>query len=158
MCVSLELVVSEWVVAGLDEDSLHDLPVVVVVGRVHAVHLTLPADGVAVLLARHAQEGVGAHVLEAHGLLAVPVAAAALHRPHVQVVALAVLAERAHFLSQKKQRETRVKNGQQKHLVKMCSAACIAFLSHAHFLLHEEGQAGRSELLAFENILINSNK
>lgn len=84
--------------AGHDEDALHGAPPVVLVGSGHAVHLALAADGVAELLARHAQEDARAHVLEAHHLVALPVDTVALHRPHVQVVALAVLPEGAHLL------------------------------------------------------------
>lgn len=75
------------------------------------MHLTLAADGVAVLLARHAQEDIGTHVFEAHGFIALPVDAVTLHHPRIQVVALAVLSEGADLLqvTQKgggKQKET----------------------------------------------------
>lgn len=93
-----ELVVAHWVLAGLDKHPLHGAPPVVLVGRPHAVDLSLAPDGVAVLLARHAQVDVGAHVFEAHGLLALPVVAVTLDGPHVQVVALAVLSKSADFL------------------------------------------------------------
>lgn len=93
-----ELVVAQRLLTGLDEDALHGTPPVVLVGRAHAVHLALAADGVAVLLPCHTQEDVGANVFKAHGLVTLPVDAFALHRPHIQVVALAMLSERADLL------------------------------------------------------------
>lgn len=93
-----ELVVANRLLAGLDEHALHGTPPVVLIGRPHAVNLSLAPNGVAVLLARHAQIDVGAHVLEAHGLVALPVVAVALNGPHVQVVAFAVLSKRADLL------------------------------------------------------------
>lgn len=93
-----ELVVAKRVQAGLDEHALHGAPPVVLVGGPHAVDLPLAPDGVAVLLARHTQVHVRAHVLEAHGLVTLPVVAVALDAPHVQVVAFAVLPKRADLL------------------------------------------------------------
>lgn len=84
--------------AGLDEHALHGAPPVVLVGGSHAVDLPLAPDGVSVLLARHAQVDISAHVLEAHGLLALPVVAVTLNGPHVQVVAFAVLPKGADLL------------------------------------------------------------
>lgn len=84
--------------AGLQEDALHGAPPVVLVSSTHAVHLLLAADGVAVLLPGHTQEDVGAHVFEAHILLALPVDAITLDRPHVQIVSLAVLSKSADLL------------------------------------------------------------
>lgn len=106
-----ELIVAQQLLAGLDEDPLHGAPPVVLVGSAHAVHLALAADGVAVLLARHAQKDVRAHVLEAHCLVALPVVAVALHRPQVQVVALAVLSESADLLQL-----TQTGAGKERHL------------------------------------------
>lgn len=85
-------------VAGLHEHSLHGLPQTVLAGAAHGVHLPLALDGSAVLLPGDGQQGVGGPVPEPDRLLALPDAAAALHRPLVQVVALALLAERAHLL------------------------------------------------------------
>lgn len=93
-----QLVVAQRHLAGHEEHALHGAPPVVLVGSAHAVHLALPADRVAVLLAGHAQEDVGAHVLEAHRLVALPMVAVALHRPRVQGVALAILPEGADLL------------------------------------------------------------
>lgn len=93
-----ELVVSQWLCARLDEHALHGAPPVVLIGGVHAMHLSLSADGVAVLFAGDAQKHVRACVFEAHCLVPVPVDAVALHRPHVQIVALAILAKSAHLL------------------------------------------------------------
>lgn len=93
-----ELVVAHWLLAGLDEDTLHGAPPVVLVGRAHAVHLALAADGVTVLLPRYTQEDVSAHVFEAHGLVALPMDAVTLHRPHIQVIALAMFSKRADLL------------------------------------------------------------
>lgn len=93
-----ELVVAQRLLAGLDEDAFHDAPPVVLVGRGHAVHLTLAADWVAVLLPRYTEEDVGAHVFKANGVVALPMVAVALHHPHIQVIALAVLSERADLL------------------------------------------------------------
>lgn len=93
-----EFVVALWLLAGLDEDALHGAPPGVLAGGAHAVHLALATDGVAVLFARHAQEDVGSHVFEPHRLVAPPVDAVALHRPHVQVVAFAILSKGADLL------------------------------------------------------------
>lgn len=106
-----ELIVVERLLAGLDEDALHGAPPVVLVGSAHAMHLALAADGVAVLLACHAQKDVGAHVFEAHGLIALPVNAIALHRPHIQIVTLAVLSEGTDLLQ-----TTQMGVGKEKHL------------------------------------------
>lgn len=98
MMMMSEFIVAQWFLAGLDEDALHSTPPVVLIGGAHAVHLPLSTYGVAVLLACHAQEDVGAYVFEAHSLVALPVNAFALNRPHVQVVTLAVLSESTHLL------------------------------------------------------------
>lgn len=84
--------------AGLHEDALHHLPVVVLAGGGHAVHLFLPVDGPPILLARHREEDLGGGVLEAHLAVPRPVRPAANHCPVVQVVALAGLPKRAHLL------------------------------------------------------------
>lgn len=89
---------AQRLLAGLDVDTLHGAPPVVLVGRSHAVHLALASDGVAVLLARHAQKDVGAHVFETHSLVALPVVTITLHGPHVQVVTFAVLSKSADLL------------------------------------------------------------
>lgn len=89
---------TQQLLAGLDEDTLHGAPPVVLVGGAHAVHLTLAADGVAVLLACHAQEDVGAHMSEAYSLITLPVDAITLHHPQVQIVTLAVLSKGADLL------------------------------------------------------------
>lgn len=93
-----ELIMALWLLAGLDEDALHGAPPVVLVGRAHTMHLTLAADGVAILLTCHTQIYVCAHVFEAHSFIALPVDALTLHRPHVQVVALAILSKSADLL------------------------------------------------------------
>lgn len=98
MMMMSEFIVAQRFLAGLDEDALHSTPPVVLIGGAHAVHLPLSTYGVAVLLACHAQENVGAYVFEAHSLVALPVNAFALNRPHVQVVTLAVLSESTHLL------------------------------------------------------------
>lgn len=84
--------------AGLHEDALHHLPVVILAGGSHAVHLLLPMDGPPVLLPGHREEDVGGGVLEAHLVIPNPVSPAAHHRPVVQVIALASLPERTHLL------------------------------------------------------------
>lgn len=93
-----ELVVANWILAGLDKHTLHRPPPVVQVGRPHAVNLSLASDGVAVLLACHAQIHVSAHVFKAHGLIALPVVAVTLNGPYVQVVTLAILSKSADLL------------------------------------------------------------
>lgn len=98
MSSELFMMVSQRFLAGENEDTLHSLPVVVLVGSAHAVDLPLPPDGVAVLLARHAQEGIGADVFEAHRLVPLPDGVVTLHPPHVQVIPLAILTERTHLL------------------------------------------------------------
>ena len=106
-----ELIVAQWLLAGLDEYTLHGAPPVVLVGRAHAVHLALAADGVAVLLPRYTQEDVSAHVFKAHGLVALPLDAVTLYRPHIQVVALAMLSERTDLLQ-----TTQMGEGKEKRL------------------------------------------
>ena len=96
--MSSQLIVASGLLAGLDKHALHDTPVVVLVGRCHGVHLPLPADGVSVLLPCDAQVHAGARVLEAHSVVTLPHLPAALDRPHVQVIPLAVLPERTHLL------------------------------------------------------------
>lgn len=98
MMMMSEFIVAQRFLAGLDEDALHSTPPVVLIGRAHAVHLPLSTYGVAILFARHTQEDVGAHVFEAHSLVALPVNAFTLNRPHVQVVTLAILSESTHLL------------------------------------------------------------
>lgn len=115
-----ELVVADRTGAGLDEHALHRPPPVVLVGRSHAVNLSLAADGVAVLLARHAQVHVSAHVLEAHGLLALPVVAVTLDGPHVQVVSFSVLSKGADLL--------RTAAGRQRHLLSTAAHLCLTWL------------------------------
>lgn len=83
---------------GFDEDSLHGFPVVVVVGSRHAMNLPLAPDGVPVLLPRDGQEHLGAHVLEAHGILPLPVRTTALHNPEIQVIAFAIIPKGTYFL------------------------------------------------------------
>lgn len=61
--INLQLVVLEWLGAGLDEDTFHDRPVIVGIGAEGAVDLQLTPDGVAVLLACYGEEGLGPHVL-----------------------------------------------------------------------------------------------
>lgn len=85
-------------VGGLDEDALHGFPQAVLAAAGHGVHLPLAVDGPSVLLARHRQRRLGGFVAQPHGLGALPQRPAALHGPLVQVVALALFAERAHFL------------------------------------------------------------
>lgn len=84
--------------AGLDEHALHGCPPAVLAGGAHAVNLPLAADRVAVLFARHAEKRLGPEVFKAHGLVAAPEHGVALHRPHIQVIALAVLSEGADLL------------------------------------------------------------
>lgn len=84
--------------AGLDEDAFHGLPRIVCVGAGHAMHLMLPTDGAPILLAGDGQEHRGAHVLEAHGGLPLPVLPRAAHNPQVKVVTLTVFPKGAHLL------------------------------------------------------------
>ena len=79
------------------------------VGGAHAMHLPLTADGMAVLLACHAQEDIGAHVFEAHRLVTLPVDGIALHCPQIQVVTFAVLSKGTDLLTktQTDRRQTR---------------------------------------------------
>lgn len=100
-----ELVVAQGLLAGLDEDAFHGTPPVVLVGRAHAMHLALAADGVAVLFARHGQEDVGAHMFEAHSLVTLPVDAITLHHPHIQVIALTVLSKCTDLLQHRCERK-----------------------------------------------------
>lgn len=85
-------------VAGLHEHALHGLPQAVLAGAAHGVHFPLSLDGPAVLLPGDGQQCVCGPVPEPNGLLTLPHAATALHRPLVQVVALAFLAKRTHLL------------------------------------------------------------
>lgn len=85
-------------VAGLHEHALHGLPQAVLAGAAHGVHFPLSLDGPAVLLPGDGQQGVCGPVPEPNRLLALPHTAAALHRPLVQVVPLALFAERTHLL------------------------------------------------------------
>lgn len=85
-------------VAGLHEHALHGLPQTVLAGAAHGVHLPLSLDGPAVLLPGDRQQGVCGPVPKPNRLLAPPHAAAALHRPLVQVVPLTLFAERTHLL------------------------------------------------------------
>lgn len=101
---------TQRLLAGLDVHTLHGAPPVVLVGSSHAVHLMLAPDGMAVLLARHAQKDIGAHMFETHRLVTLPMVAVTLHGPHVQVVAFAVLSESADLL-QMKQTRWRTKKG-----------------------------------------------
>lgn len=105
----LELIMMAQLCTRLDEHALHGLPVIVVVGMRQAVHLPLPTDGVVVLFPSDAEEDLGTLVLEAHGLISLPVCPTALHGPHVQVVALAVLPESTHFLGVEMDRGTSAK-------------------------------------------------
>lgn len=98
MMMMSEFIVAQRFLAGLDEDTLHSTPPVVLIGGAHAVHLPLSTYGVAILFARHTQEDVCAQVFEAHSLVALPVNAFTLNRPHVQVVTLAILSESTHLL------------------------------------------------------------
>lgn len=84
--------------AGFDEDSLHGLPIVVVVGSSHAMDLSLASNGVAVLLPRDGQEHLGPHVLEAHGILPLPESPTALHNPEIQVISFAIIPKGTYFL------------------------------------------------------------
>lgn len=93
-----ELIVAQRHLAGLEEDTLHGAPPVVLVRSAHSMHLPLAADGVAILLACYAQEDISANVFEAHSLIALPVDAITLHCPHVQVVTLAILSKGTDFL------------------------------------------------------------
>lgn len=93
-----ELIVALWLLAGLDENTLHGAPPVVLVGGAHAVHLALAANRVAILLACHAQKDIGAHVFEAHSLIALPVDTVTLHLPHIQTVTFTVLSKGADLL------------------------------------------------------------
>lgn len=89
---------TNWILAGLDEHALHRLPPVVLVGRPHAVNLSLASNGVAILLARHAQIDISAHVFKAHGFVTLPEVAVTLNGPDVEVIAFAVLSESADLL------------------------------------------------------------
>lgn len=62
------------------------------------MNLPLAADGVPVLLPRDGQEHLGAHVLEAHGILPLPVRTTALHNPEIQVIAFAIIPKGTYFL------------------------------------------------------------
>lgn len=93
-----ELIMFCRVQTGFDEDSLHGFPIVVVVGSRHAMDLPLASDGVAVLLPRDGQEHVGPHVLEAHGILPLPVSPTALHNPEIQVISFTIIPKGTYFL------------------------------------------------------------
>lgn len=82
----------------LHEDTLHHLPVVILAGGSHAVHLLLPMDGPPILLPGHREEDVGGGMLEAHLIIPHPVGPTAHHRPVIQVVSLTSLPEGAHLL------------------------------------------------------------
>lgn len=100
-----ELIVAQQFLAGLNEDTLHCTPPVVLVGGAHAMHLPLATDGVAVLFSRHTQENISAHVFEAHRLIALPMDGIALYRPHIQVIALPILSEGAYLLQRTQKRK-----------------------------------------------------
>lgn len=96
---------AQWLLARHDEHALHGAPPVVLVGGSHGVHFTLTPDGVSILLPCHAQVNAGAHVFETHVLVSLPVLAVTLHRPHVQVVPLAVVSKRTDLLWAKQAEE-----------------------------------------------------
>ncbi len=101
LCVSKwrsELIMAHRLLRGLDEDTLHWAPPVVLVRGAHAVHFALATDWVAILLACHAQEDVCAHMFEAHSLITLPVDAVALYCPNVQVVTLTIFTKSADLL------------------------------------------------------------
>lgn len=81
-----------------DEGSFHGFPIVVVVGSRHAMNFPLTSNGVAVLLPRDGQEHLGPHVLEAHGILPLPVSPTALHNPDIQVISFAIIPKGTYFL------------------------------------------------------------
>ena len=83
---------------GLDEDAFHGLPRIVCIGTGHVKHFVLPTDGASILLLSDWQEHRGAHVLEAHSGLPLPVLPLAAHGPQIQVVTLTVFPKGAHWL------------------------------------------------------------
>lgn len=93
-----ELVMAHWLLAGLDENTLHGAPPVVLVGRFHAMHFTLAPDWVSILLPGHAQINVGAHMFETHVLISFPEVAITLHCPNIQVIPFTILSKSADLL------------------------------------------------------------
>lgn len=62
------------------------------------MNFPLTSNGVAVLLPRDGQEHLGPHVLEAHGILPLPVSPTALHNPDIQVISFAIIPKGTYFL------------------------------------------------------------
>lgn len=62
------------------------------------MNFPLASNGVAILLPRDGQEHLSPHVLEAHGILPLPVSPTALHNPEIQVISFAIIPKGTYFL------------------------------------------------------------
>lgn len=98
-----ELIVLCEVQAGLNEDTLHCLPVIVLIWRMHAMDFPLASDWVTILLACYWKECICSYVLETHCIIPAPVTSTALHCPHIQVISFTIITKGAYFLLGKRE-------------------------------------------------------